>query len=158
MTHRIKEVRTLENFVVSVVFQDGVEREYNIQSLFSDYPQFRIFETMPELFGQVQVDVGGCGISWNDELDLSAEEIWDNGDLTGNVHKVDVLSELGANLTKARDKAGVTQKELADKVHIYQGDISKIERGVANPSVKTLQRLAEGMGMRVRIEFVYDEK
>jgi len=61
-------------------------------------------------------------------------------------------------LTKARDRAKVTQKELAERVHIYQGDISKIERGTANPSVKTLQRLAEGMGMKVKIEFVNDEE
>lgn len=158
MAHRIKEVRALENFVVSVKFQDGVEKEYDMKNLFPAFPQFKVFETTPLLFKQVKVDVGGCGISWNDELDLSAEEIWDNGRLTGVIYKVDVLSELGANLTKARDEAGITQKELADKVKIYQGDISKIERGSANPSVKTLQRLAEGMGMRVKVEFVVDSK
>lgn len=153
MTHRIIEVKALENFVVSVVFQDGIEKVYDIRSLYSKYPQFLTFESNVELFEKVQVDVGGCGISWNDDLDLSSEEIWDNGELTDTVHKVDVLSELGVNLARARDKAKVTQKELAETVHIYQGDISKIERGVANPSVKTLQRLAEGMGMRVKIEF-----
>lgn len=153
MTHRIIEVKALENFVVSVVFQDGIEKVYDIRSLYSKYPQFLTFESNVELFEKVQVDVGGCGISWNDDLDLSSEEIWDNGELTDTVHKVDVLSELGASLTKARDRARVTQKELAEKVRIYQGDISKIERGAANPSVKTLQRLAEGMGMRVKIEF-----
>ena len=153
MTHRIIEVKTLENFVVSVVFQDGTEIVYDVRKLFSKYPQFLIFESNVELFKKVQVDVGGCGILWNDDLDLSSEEIWDNGEFTNTVHKVDVLSELGVNLAKARDKAKVTQKELAERVHIYQGDVSKIERGVANPSVKTLQRLAEGMGMRVKIEF-----
>lgn len=154
MTHRIIEVKTLANFVVSVVFQDGTEKVYDIRSLFPKYQQFLIFESNQELFKLVQIDVGGYGISWNDELDLSSEELWDNGEPTGVVHKVDVLSELGASLTKARNIAKVTQKELAEKVHIYQGDISKIERGAANPSVKTLQRLAEGMGMRVKIEFV----
>lgn len=154
MTHRIKEVKALENFVVSVIFQDGVEKEYDIKKLFSVFPQLRVFETESSLFKRVKVDVGGCGISWNDELDLAAEEIWDNGMETGVIHKVDILSETGVNLTKARYIAGITQKELAEKTHIYQGDISKIERGSANPSVKTLQRLAEGMGMRVKVEFV----
>ena len=37
---------------------------------------------------------------------------------------------------------------------IAQADISKLERGNANPSLRTLQRLAAGMGMNVRIEFV----
>ena len=35
-----------------------------------------------------------------------------------------------------------------------QGDISKIERGNANPSLRTLQRLARGMKMTLRLEFV----
>ena len=158
MTHRIIKVKTLENFVVSVVFQDGIEKVYDIRNLFSEYPQFVVLESDVELFKQAKVDVGGCGISWNDDLDLASEELWDNGELTGVVRKVDVLSGLGVSLTKARDRAKLTQKELAERVHIYQADISKIERGTANPSVKTLQRLAEGMGMRLKIEFVNDEE
>ena len=37
---------------------------------------------------------------------------------------------------------------------IAQADISKLENGNANPSLRTLQRLAAGMGMQVKIEFV----
>ncbi len=54
----------------------------------------------------------------------------------------------------ARKNAGMTQKELAEKTGIAQGDISKLESGNANPSLKTLQRLAEGMGMHLKLEFV----
>ena len=153
MTYRIKEIRILENFVVSVIFQDGVEKEYDVKTLFEKYPQFAAFKTTPQLFSMAKIEVGGCAIVWNDELDLAAGEIWANGIETGQVHKVDIFSELGAKLTKAREREGITQNELAQKVNIYQGDISKIERGTANPSVRTLQRLAEGMGMRLKIEF-----
>lgn len=54
----------------------------------------------------------------------------------------------------ARKESGLTQKQLADKTGITQADISRLESGSANPSLRTLQRLAAGMGMRVRIEFV----
>ena len=53
----------------------------------------------------------------------------------------------------ARKATGMTQKELAEKTGITQGDISRLENGSANPSLKTLQRLAEGMGMRLKLEF-----
>ena len=53
----------------------------------------------------------------------------------------------------ARQQSGMTQKELAEKTGIAQGDISKLERGNANPSIRTLQRLAAGMGMTIRLEF-----
>ncbi|MBO4652168.1 MAG: helix-turn-helix transcriptional regulator [Lachnospiraceae bacterium] len=54
----------------------------------------------------------------------------------------------------ARHKSGLTQKALSEVTGIAQGDISKLERGKGNPSVRTLQRLAEAMDMTLRIEFV----
>ena len=53
----------------------------------------------------------------------------------------------------ARKASGLTQKQLAEKTGIAQADISKLEHGNANPSLKTLQRLAAGMGMKLKIEF-----
>ena len=54
----------------------------------------------------------------------------------------------------ARKNAGLTQKELSERTGIAQGDISKLENGNANPSLKTLQRLAAAMGKSVKISFV----
>ncbi len=54
----------------------------------------------------------------------------------------------------ARKTKGLTQKELSERTGITQGDISKLENGSGNPSVKTLQRLAKAMDMSLRIEFV----
>lgn len=57
-------------------------------------------------------------------------------------------------LIEARRASGMTQKELSELTGIAQGDISKLEKGNANPSLRTLQRLADGMGMRLKLEFV----
>lgn len=54
----------------------------------------------------------------------------------------------------ARIETGMTQKELSVKTGISQADISRLESGNANPSLKTIQRLAEGLGRRVVIQFV----
>ena len=54
----------------------------------------------------------------------------------------------------ARKSTGITQKELSKKSGIAQGDISKLENGNANPSLKTLQRLAAAMGKTLKIEFI----
>lgn len=54
----------------------------------------------------------------------------------------------------ARKESGLTQKELSEKTGIAQGDISRLEKGMGNPSIKTLKRLAEGMGMLLKIEFI----
>lgn len=54
----------------------------------------------------------------------------------------------------ARKYAGITQQQLSEITGIDQADISKLENGSANPSIKTLQRLAAGMNMRLKVEFV----
>ena len=52
-----------------------------------------------------------------------------------------------------KKKKEAEEKELAERTGIAQGDISKLENGSANPSLRTLQRLAAGMGMKVEIAF-----
>ena len=54
----------------------------------------------------------------------------------------------------ARIEQNLTQKELAKRTGIDQADISKLENGTRNPSLKLLKRLAHGMGMQLKIEFV----
>ena len=56
-------------------------------------------------------------------------------------------------LIEARRASGLTQKELSELTGIAQGDTSKLETGNANPSLRTLIRLAEGMGMQLKVEF-----
>lgn len=53
-----------------------------------------------------------------------------------------------------RIKQNLTQKELASRTGIDQADISKLENGTKNPSLKLLKKLAAGMGMQLKIEFV----
>lgn len=57
-------------------------------------------------------------------------------------------------MMEARDEDNLTQMELSKRSGIAQGDISKIESGNANPSIRTLQRLAAAMGRTLKIEFV----
>ena len=61
-------------------------------------------------------------------------------------------------IVNARLSQHLTQKELAERTGIDQADISKLENGTRNPSINLLKRLAEGMGMALRIEFVPKQK
>ena len=57
-------------------------------------------------------------------------------------------------MVDARISQNLTQKELAQRVGMHQADISKLENGTRNPSLKLLKRLAEGMNMTLKLEFV----
>ncbi len=78
MFHKIKNVFPLENYKLLVQFVSGVSKIYDVKPLFT---WKEIFKTLKkdELFYSVYVDVGGNGIIWNDYIDLSSEELWENG-------------------------------------------------------------------------------
>ena len=61
-------------------------------------------------------------------------------------------------IVEARTSQNLKQKELAERTGINQADISKLENGTRNPSVNLLKRLADGMGMMLKIEFVPKQK
>lgn len=57
-------------------------------------------------------------------------------------------------MVEARISQNLTQKELAARTGINQADISKLEKGTRNPSLKLLKRIADGMDMVLKIEFI----
>ena len=57
-------------------------------------------------------------------------------------------------MIKARTAQNLTQKDLAEKTGINQANISKLENGNMNPSLKLLKRIADGLGMNLKIEFI----
>ena len=61
-------------------------------------------------------------------------------------------------IVNARTSQNLTQKELAERTGIDQSDISKLENGTRNPSIRLLKRLAEGMDMILKIEFIPKQK
>jgi predicted transcriptional regulator len=61
-------------------------------------------------------------------------------------------------IANARESKNLTQKQLADRSGIDQADISKLENGTRNPSINLLKRLAEGMDMALKIDFVAKQK
>ena len=62
--------------------------------------------------------------------------------------------EIAKMLIACRNSGNLTQKQLSELTGIDQADISKIENGNANPSIKTLTRIASAMNMNLKIEFV----
>jgi ribosome-binding protein aMBF1 (putative translation factor) len=60
---------------------------------------------------------------------------------------------LAAAMIEARARAGLTQQQLAERMHTTQAVIARLESGRVKPSTRTLERLAAATGMRLRISF-----
>ena len=146
MFHKATDLKFKEGTVLEVTFQDGKVNRYDVAVLFGKYPQLRALEDS-ELFRSGQLM--GYGIRWTDELDIETETIYEEGK-TIRVKKPARYIMIGKAVAAARAKKNLSQKELSELSGIDQSDLSKIERGVANPSVGTLTRIAEAMGAELQ--------
>ena len=79
MFHKIKAVGALPDRRLCVQFAEGVTKVYDVKPLFLKWRPFAALENDPVLFSSVEVDVGGYGVIWNDDLDLSCDELFFNG-------------------------------------------------------------------------------
>ena len=143
MFHKAIGLTLLEGTLLEVVFQDGLVKQYDMRVLFSKYPQLKQLEDR-SLFVSGRL-MGAYGIVWNDDLDIETETIYEDGETVRHENLM-IHQESAHAVAAARASAGISQKQLAELSGIDQSDISKIERGVANPSVATLDRIAKALG------------
>ena len=80
MFHKVKIVNALDNYRLSVQFAEGVTKIYDVSRLFSTWTAFISLKDNPILFKKARVDVCGYGVIWNDELDISCDELFANGE------------------------------------------------------------------------------
>lgn len=79
MFHKVKHVTPLADFKLSVQFCEGVTKLYDVAPLISGWKMFAVLKEKPGFFAAAEVDVGGYGVIWGDELDISCDELWANG-------------------------------------------------------------------------------
>lgn len=79
MFYKVKDVKPLEKYNLLVTFTNGEIKNYDVKPLFDKWEVFKDLVSINGLFQQVKVDDGGYGISWNDDIDLSCNELYYNG-------------------------------------------------------------------------------
>lgn len=89
-----------------------------------------------------------------DDLDELLEEYMENPEFKKEWEDCEAEFNMIQALIDARKSRHMTQKQLAKRTGIDQADISKIETGNGNPTVRLLQRLAAGMDMTLKLEFI----
>ena len=79
MFAKIKDVIPLQDYILQVYFENGDLKKYDVKNLFDCFETFASLKNITGLFEQVKVDEGGYGISWNEDIDLSCDELFVNG-------------------------------------------------------------------------------
>ena len=152
MFHKAIDLKFREGPCMDITFQDGKVVRYNVECLFNKYPQLKALEER-KLFLSGKL-MGYYGIVWTDDLDLETETIYNEGVVIRNVRPANRIGEV---ILKARAKAGLSQRELAARTQIDQSDISKIERGISNPTIDTIEKIAVGLGGELEFKIKVDD-
>ena len=150
MHYRAVKVTFRKDVTIDVLFQDGKIIRYDLSKMFTKYPQLKKLREDRGLFMMGHIDEGGYGIIWNDDLDFDATSIYLDGELVGQ-QETSLNQRIGYLLAKTREEQNITQTELAKISKIDQGDISKIEKGIGNPTIGKINKLFKSLGKVVNL-------
>lgn len=152
MFHKITSLATLPDFVLLVGFSDGEFRQLDLKPYIEKYPPFRSLAEINGLYEQAKIDAGGFGIVWNDELDVSAEGVYERGVACSKPNDVEEYKQkIIAELVKARNKTGLSQKQLEILSGVAQPCIARTEKGATDPKLTTLLKMLEPLGLTLTI-------
>lgn len=98
-------------------------------------------------------DKGGNAMR-RDDLDKLLERKLRDPEVKKEYEALEPEFDIIQAIIDARKSRNMTQKELAERTGIDQADISKLENGYGNPTLGLLKRLAEGMDMVMKLEFI----
>ena len=139
-----------EGTTFDVYFLDGSVKRFDILSLSDKYPQLLPLKDR-KLFLKGHL-MGWSAIVWNDELDVDVEDpYYDGVDVTNEYDDIANII-VGFKIKQERLDLNLSQEDLALKIGIDQSDLSKIEKGNANPSIKMIYRIASGLNKKVLID------
>lgn len=69
---------------------------------------------------------------------------------------MDVRKKLGSNVQRLRREKGLSQEELADLAGLHRTYVSGVERGVRNPTLTVIDRLARALGVEMAVVVGFD--
>ena len=138
-----------EDTTFDLYFLDGVVKRYDILSLSDKFPQLNALRDR-NLFLKGKL-LGWGGIVWNDELDIDSETVYEEGIDVSNEYDDIANVVIGYKIKQKRIELRLSQQQLANNINIDQSDLSKIEKGIFNISVKMLNRIADGLNCKLDI-------
>lgn len=152
MFHKITSLATLPDYILLVGFSGGEFKQFDLKPLMGKYPAFAALENVEGLYRQAKIDAGGYGVMWNDDLDISAEGLYEKGiDCAPPDDIEQYRQKLLAALIRARKSANLSQKQLEILSGVAQPCIARTEKGSTDPTLSTLLKLLEPLGLTLAL-------
>ena len=158
MFFKIKSINILPNFLIKSNFENSVVKYYDFKPLFKKYDVFRPLQDSA-FFSQAIVDSGGYGITWNDDIDIDAAEIWYNGTTELNTEQ-DVANYLNAVVNELETKFFIKAlndvaksdgiQNIAKRMGVSRESLYKSLNGKSEPKFKTIDKLLRAIGIGIK--------
>lgn len=158
MFHKITSFVTLPDYVLLVGFQGGEYKQFDLKPYIKKYPPFLALKNEKGLYEQAKIDIGGFGIVWSDDLDVSAEGIYEHGVTCSKPQNIeDCKQRLISEIVKIRNEMGISQKQLEILSGVAQPCIARTEKGVTDPKLSTLLKMLEPLGLTLSLALRQDD-
>ena len=149
---KISSVAALPDYVLLVGFTSGEYKQFDLKPLIEKYEPFKSLTQVAGLYEQVKIDAGGYGLIWNDDLDISADGIYEKGFNCEPPSDIDTYKQrLVEQFIRARKSAHLSQKQLEILSGIPQPCIARTEKGITDPQLTTLLKMLEPLGLTLSI-------
>lgn len=149
---KITSIATLPDFILLIGFSTGEFKQFDVKPLIEKYQPFKALTDINGLYEQAKIDVGGYGIVWNDELDLSADGLYEQGHPCQPPEDIEKHKQLLIEtLVMARKNAKLSQKQLEILSGVAQPCIARMETGTTDPQLTTLLKILEPLGLTLSI-------
>jgi len=153
MFNKITSLVTLQDYILLVGFSDNVYKKLDLKPFIEKYQPFKSLLDIDGLYEQAKIDIGGYGIVWNDELDISADGIYEKGVSCSPPNNIETLNnQLIEELIMARKQSKVSQKQLEVLSGIPQPCIARIEKGGVDSKVTTILKILEPLGLTLSVK------
>lgn len=149
---KITSVTALPDYILLVGFSTGEFKQFDIKPLIAKYPPFKALTQIQGLYEQVKIDIGGYGLVWNDDLDLSADGLYEQGHTCQPPKNIETYKqELIEKYVEARKSAKISQKQLEILSGVAQPCIARMETGITDPQLTTFLKILEPLGLTLSI-------
>lgn len=149
MTKEAIKIIKLEHPYIYVLFSDGISKKYDVTTY---APNANHYDNLnnPVFFKKAKLDAPYT-IYFNDDVDIDCDSIYEEGTIVEGPENTFEIC-LGYEIKIARLSKDLTQKELSKLTGIAQADISKLEKGQLNPSIKLLKRITDALNKKLEVK------
>lgn len=150
-SHPLKYVIPTSGLDLICHFKNGEVKKFNFKQVIEKYPEFEALNKN-NLFFKAHIDLGGLCVTFNEDLDISEETLYQKG-VKYDVKKENkmIMKKIYSYCKDLRKKSKYTQKQLSALTNIPQSGIARIESGTSDVQLGTLANYLDPLGYKIEI-------